>query len=170
MTAQTIIGFTGTQQRTPKAQREMLATVLTDFWRRGTLWMHNGDCIESDEIAGAIWRGLGGMLHLHPPSISTKRAFQASDRLEDPKPYLVRNHDIVDASNALVAVPAGFAEEQRSGTWATIRYARKSRMPIVIILPDGSIATENCSPLPLSEIERPNSPPTALADLSGWRA
>ena len=49
---------------------------------------------------------------------------------------LVRNQIIVDQSDILIAAPRSDNEEQRSGTWATIRYARKIGVP-VIQLPRG---------------------------------
>lgn len=49
-----------------------------------------------------------------------------------------RNHDIVDATEWLIATPKKF-EEIRSGTWATVRYAKKVKKPVTIIWPDGSI-------------------------------
>jgi hypothetical protein len=61
----------------------------------------------------------------------------------DPKPYLVRNHDMVDQSEFLIGTPGEEQEVLRSGTWATIRYARKLKRPILIILPKGKLVAEN---------------------------
>jgi hypothetical protein len=55
--------------------------------------------------------------------------------------YIARNHDIVDASAVLVATPRDWYEEQRSGTWATIRYARAQRKAVIIVWPDGRAET-----------------------------
>jgi len=41
-----------------------------------------------------------------------------------PTPYLSRNRAIVDETEMLIATPAEFTEQQRSGTWSTVRYAR----------------------------------------------
>jgi hypothetical protein len=48
---------------------------------------------------------------------------------------LERNRDIVDATVALLAGPDGNRERQRSGTWATVRYARGIGNRPVAILP-----------------------------------
>lgn len=58
------------------------------------------------------------------------------------KDYLARNHDIVDAAGLLIAAPSGPAEKRRSGTWATVRHARKQGTRIWIVLPSGEIAVE----------------------------
>ena len=54
-----------------------------------------------------------------------------------PKDYLERNHDIVDETDMLIATPGEEQEVQRSGTWATIRYARKQKRTILTIYPSG---------------------------------
>lgn len=65
-------------------------------------------------------------------------ALALADVVHEPRPPLERNRDVVDASDVLLACPGGMAEEQRSGTWATIRYARKAGKPVVIVWPDGT--------------------------------
>jgi hypothetical protein len=54
----------------------------------------------------------------------------------------VRNHRIVDMTRVLVACPDG-EERQHSGTWATVRYARKRGKWIIIVYPDGTVREEN---------------------------
>jgi hypothetical protein len=118
----------------------MLKTVLQ---RLGGKWLHHGDCIVADAKAHEIGKKVGYKVELHPPEKSGKRAFcKDADKVNDPKPYLVRNHNIVDATEIMIGIPESFEEVQRSGTWATIRYARKQKKPIVIIWPDGSVMLE----------------------------
>jgi hypothetical protein len=64
-------------------------------------------------------------------SDDSKRAFCQGDVVLTPRPYLVRNRHIVDASSVLIATPKG-DEELRSGTWSTVRYARKIRRDFTI--------------------------------------
>ena len=47
-----------------------------------------------------------------------------------------------DETDMLVACPKG-PEEVRSGTWSTVRFARKRGKRIVIIMPDGTVTEEN---------------------------
>ena len=61
-----------------------------------------------------------------------------------------RNHRIVDCCSLLVAAPGTSHEIVRgSGTWATIRYARKELRPLVICFPNGTIKKEH-----IDEIDR----------------
>lgn len=60
-------------------------------------------------------------------------------KTEDPDFPLVRNHRMVDESQRLFACPDTLKEIQRSGTWATVRYARKKKLQLYLILPDGSM-------------------------------
>jgi hypothetical protein len=64
----------------------------------------------------------------------------SQDILYPTRPYLARNKDIVDACTILIATPAQNSEIQRSGTWATVRYAKSKydRSRIVIVRPDGT--------------------------------
>lgn len=59
--------------------------------------------------------------------------------LEDEKLPLERNKIMVDKSDCVLAVPKEFKEVLRSGTWSTIRYAKKQNKPLIIIYPDGSL-------------------------------
>jgi hypothetical protein len=136
------IGVTGTQAGATDAQIDTLRVWFERFRERGVLWKNNGDCLGFDAQAGLLWKWFGGKLRLHVPDCDAKRAFLPGDAVEPPLPYLTRNRNIVDRSRALVAAPKGFSEELRSGTWATIRYARKCRLPVLIIFPDGSVAQE----------------------------
>lgn len=65
--------------------------------------------------------------------------------MREPAPYIVRDHAIVDEVQFLIGCPRKDIEELRSGTWATIRYARKQRRNlncIILIYPDGGIVME----------------------------
>jgi hypothetical protein len=54
-------------------------------------------------------------------------------------PPLERNKHIVHNCGWLIAAPKEDSETLRSGTWATIRYARKLRRPITIVFPNGEV-------------------------------
>lgn len=98
----------------------------------------------ADAQAVAITRRLfGGAVTIvgHPGNwapLVDKDAVATSHPLHPCRPPLERNRTIVDECEVLVACPAG-PEVTRSGTWSTIRYARRIGRPVVIIYPDGSV-------------------------------
>lgn len=136
-------GFTGTQRGMTYQQRQQLLVLLRD--RRWTvpsaLWFHHGDCVGADAEAAALAASLGFKIWMHPPTNPAKRAFTTADREEAPMLYLDRNHAIVDVATEVFATPGEYEMQQRSGTWATIRYARKVEKSVLIIYPDGSLET-----------------------------
>jgi hypothetical protein len=131
----TAIGFTGTQRGMTDAQWATLWRLLCA--RSGEL--HQGDCIGADEQAAHGARAAGFRVIGHPHTVTFRRAFFPADETREPLPYLERNHAIVDWCAEIIATPGEAIEQLRSGTWATIRYARKKRRPLHVILPDGSV-------------------------------
>jgi hypothetical protein len=143
------IGITGSQHGGTASQEAVLVRILAAVH---FVELHHGDCVGVDALAhrivsaGQAGPGEHATVVIHPPSNPGKRAFCAgfhgggSVKLLEPKPYLERDGDIVRDTDILIAVPASAAEQQRSGTWATIRYAERLRRLILIINPDGTIS------------------------------
>lgn len=131
-----ILGFTGTQRGLSLFQREMLKELLLTQLVR---MFHHGDCLGADNDAHKIVRDNlpKVLITIHPPNNPYKRAFCDADVLRPAFPYLVRNKNIVDSCNVLIACPGEHTEQLRSGTWSTIRYARKMAKNMIIILPSG---------------------------------
>jgi len=134
-------GFTGSRDGPSAPQRRALANWMIE---RGFSELHHGDCIGADKCAHIIARILGWRVVVHPGDGPRHlRAFVRSyDEIRPAKPYLERNGDIVTETDELVACPSG-PETLRSGTWATIRRARKLGRRINIFWPDG---TATCEP------------------------
>jgi hypothetical protein len=130
------VSFTGTQRGMTHAQKLEVGRLIAE-----STTIHHGDCIGADAEAHHLAVSNGLRTVIHPPADSSRRAYLDADVIYKPKDYLQRNHDIVDAGDHLVAAPNG-PERLRSGTWATIRYARKRGKAIYIVMPDGSIAQE----------------------------
>lgn len=130
------VGFTGTQRGVTLEQWASCWPMLN---ARAPGTFHHGDCIGADNQIAYAARLIGFYIIGHPPVIESKRAFVQCDELRDPLPYLARNHKIVDAAEEMIATPGEFEEQLRSGTWATIRYARRLGKPIHVILPDGRV-------------------------------
>lgn len=143
------IGFTGTQAGMTSEQKMKFTRVLDKLIHNApidTLYheleFHHGDCIGADAEAGEIADNRDFFIAVHPPTNKSKRAFVDFDMEFAARPYLDRDHDIVDATDILIATPKEADEQVRSGTWATVRYALKSRpriKPVIIILPDGTV-------------------------------
>lgn len=57
-------------------------------------------------------------------------------------PPLERNRVITERIHWLIAVPRQDAEELRSGTWSTVRYAREIGCPVYLIRSDGTIVRD----------------------------
>lgn len=135
------VGFSGTQGGVASKQEDTLFHVLGALSAVDSVFRH-GDCIGADAQAHKIAKGHGFKTVAHPPVNESKRAFCDADEILPAKEYLERNKDIVNFSKVLIACPGQFEEVVRSGTWATIRYARKAKKNIIIIFPDGSIKKE----------------------------
>ncbi len=141
MTTDLILGLTGTQKGATPQQKETLVRMLTE-WHPQEL--HLGDCVGADTDAYVIMRNVHDdtVLVGHPPLKGSRRSFLLYDREYTPAPYLERNREIVECSDTMIAVVGVWEEEVRSGTWATVRYARRLEVPIYIIWPDGTVKEE----------------------------
>lgn len=128
------VGFTGTQRGMSERQKSDLTKFLFRLFEPGTEF-HFGDCVGADAEAAALAAKMGFVLHSHPPSISMKRAHYPAMVVYPAKPYLSRNQDIVNAAHVLVACPAQPKEVLRSGTWATVRFAGKQGVNVVVFPP-----------------------------------
>lgn len=142
--AKLIVGFTGSRKGMTKAQAE----VFTNIFSTGNNYItefHHGLCEGSDAQAHDLVRARAFWncsIVGHPPSHQTHYAPRRCDKRFTPAPYLVRNRVIVNCTAYLIATPSG-PEITRSGTWSTVRYARKQKKSILIIMPDGQIIKEN---------------------------
>lgn len=110
----------------------------------GPTRLNHGDCEGVDEMFHLVARSRKIPIHIFPPTIQTYRAFcQGAEKVYPPDPYLARNEAIVAGSDVLVAVPEGPEKDYpRSGTWATVRRARKAGIPIYVIDDLGGIFTD----------------------------
>jgi hypothetical protein len=133
------IGFTGTRSVVTAAQSSTLAHCLSFWLCDGFDTFHHGDCLSADALAHAFASRMGYYVVLHPPTDPRFRAFCQADRSCTPLPYMTRNSEIVAHAHRMIAVSSTPGEVLRSGTWATIRRARRAGLPIEIIYPDGSI-------------------------------
>lgn len=135
-----ICGFTGTRYGpTPeqyKAMQEFLSRIPMSRFVHGAA--HG-----ADTLAHYIVRAAHGdiPIELHPsdrPSTLVTVPIGNVD-IHDQKPPLERNRIIVQRIHGLLAVPREDEEITRSGTWATIRYARELGVPIYMVKQCGKV-------------------------------
>jgi len=136
------LGFTGTQVGPTFEQFKSFCQLLRRLVKHGYREFHHGDCIGADAVAALEATRLGMRLVSHPCNIVSKRAFTPACEIRPVYPPLVRNRHIVNESNVIITMPRGKEVLRGSGTWATIRYARKRQVPVIIVWPCGRIEAE----------------------------
>ncbi len=131
-----ILAFTGTRQGMTIPQMSEVAGYLVlhpEFDE-----YHHGGCVGADARFHQMvielmeeyelhihWSDIPGLHMSHP-----RNAVQ-----HEAKRPLLRNRDMADIANTLLATPKEADEITRSGTWATIRYARKAGAEVIIFAP-----------------------------------
>jgi hypothetical protein len=139
-----ILGFTGTRKGMTAAQKKTVSRMLDKL--RPQIVIH-GCCHGADQEfhSLAVWHCVD-VIRGYPGPAQCQKEFARTKcngkRYVVSKSFLERNRDIVDDSEKLLACPGKMEEEQRSGTWATIRYARKTGKPRTIVWPDGTVEEE----------------------------
>lgn len=131
------VGFTGTRKGMTQEQKESMKSLLTIFCLAE---FHHGDCIGADAEAHKIAKSLYMPIVIHPPVNNKARAFCKGD-IRPPKQYLVRNIDIVNECHVLIGAPSG-NEKVRSGTWSTLRYAKKRKTWFFVVYPTGLVTVD----------------------------
>jgi hypothetical protein len=127
--------------------------------------VHHGDCIGGDAEVDEIAKLVGCTRVGHPCTLADQRAHCECQEIREPKPPLVRNRDIVDEVEVMLAFPSSHTEEWRgSGTWATIRYARRLGRELWTVYPDGAIERTKGGEVMVRDLVRSFLPP-----VSGWR-
>lgn len=119
------LGFTGTRMGMSREQKVSFDALLFELQPTE---FHHGGCVGADAQAHEIVRHRlpECRIVIHPTRPGPHRASElVADELRDEAPPLDRNRTIVDSVEHMAAAPLGDQEVLRSGTWATIRYARK---------------------------------------------
>lgn len=142
-----ILGFTGTRSVLPVRQRAALRAILGTLASVEACCLHHGDCIGADATAQELCQSVGIGTVIHPPVNQGWRAYSHHFgknilKVLPPKSFLGRDRDIVDSCQLLIACPRTRTLEPHSGTWYTVQYARRSRVPVLLIYPDGLTAYE----------------------------
>jgi predicted Rossmann fold nucleotide-binding protein DprA/Smf involved in DNA uptake len=151
-----ILGFTGTLQGMTEEQKTAVTLRIAGLC---PLVLIHGGAIGADrDIHGIalhyVINTIPRIIEVYPENVTVHRsaaywshparriAVEETGRqliVHPARKPLKRNHIIAERCDRLLATPATSEEQLRSGTWATIRYARKMGKPITIIRPDGTI-------------------------------
>lgn len=145
------VGFTGTRRGMTDWQYhkvdQILGILADKYSATHELWAHHGDCtnpkegeLGADEQFHELAMKHLYLIHIHPPSNNKLRAHRDGDYREPPKSYKIRNADIVRDSALLIATPHRHEKDGSqiySGTWATVRIARRRKKPYVVFHSDG---------------------------------
>ena len=153
------VGITGRSNDVPPPQWQGLRDILIYLHNAGARDLHHGMCQGGDHAAHQIAVTLNdGMprsndrwqIHGHP-GVNGRGEVWKRMPVDDPfefatveldRPFMDRNHVIVYRTRTLVALPRfpeGHGGSRRSGTWATVRMARRLGRQIIYVLPDGTI-------------------------------
>jgi hypothetical protein len=136
----TKVGFIGTRHGMSEAQKEALRKLIA---RKRFSEFHHGDCVGSDEQAHSLIRQVGHSVKVvgHPAKWEKYRAHCDCEEELPSGTYNQRNKDIVDQTDFLIATPDS-KERKGSGTWITIRYARKHGKRIYVVHKSGRITLD----------------------------
>lgn len=142
------IGFTGTRNGMNEIQAKTLVQLFTGFreFDKKITEFYLGDCVGADMQSGhLIFKHAKNPFkcYLLPCDITAlqghlEKQYPSCIRLPE-KPPLERNEDLVRPIEVLFATPKEHEEQIRSGTWHTIRQAKKQGKDIYIIYPDGTV-------------------------------
>lgn len=129
------VGFTGTREGMSDYQKAVLKRSMAAAACDGIEnCLHHGDCKGADAEAHAIAVELGWDIIIHPPVKRIMRAYCGDGAIIlPPMDYLARDQEIVRNSNFMFAAPKSDKEEKRSGTWYTVRYARKMGKRVILL-------------------------------------
>jgi hypothetical protein len=78
-------------------------------------------------------------MEVYPASLDRYNRWVSFAKVHDIMPPLERNKLIVARCDLLLATPETQQEVLRSGTWATIRAARRNSKSHTIVFPDGAL-------------------------------
>lgn len=142
-----IVGFSGTRQGpTPAQHMSMDRFLIAMFVNHGAKVLVHGGAAGCDTFAHHAVTANAA----YAPEVWIFPALEGQRSsvvilpvgnciIGEPVPALMRNKIIAGLADGLLAVPASDTEQDRSGTWATVRAARKRGCPVYIVRRDGTI-------------------------------
>jgi predicted Rossmann fold nucleotide-binding protein DprA/Smf involved in DNA uptake len=142
------MGFTGTRAGVTVSQRVVLGAILEEA--RPSVVYHGGAYGADEDFHNIIRtherlaiRSTKIIVYPHNLPYDIAMGLIEPFEYQEKSPPLQRNRKIVSLCDVLVACPKTYTEEQRSGTWATIRYAKTIKRWTIFIWPGGDLSMEN---------------------------
>lgn len=126
------VGFTGSREGMSQHQKEQFILKMFQLLPEE---FHHGDCEGADAEAHDLIREFLPKVKIivYPPLSFRHRAMKQGDETKEPEAYIKRDYRIVDSTDCLIGAPLTDSELIRSGTWTTIRYARKIGRDIYVL-------------------------------------
>lgn len=129
------VGFTGTRKNRTPRQEESLRLALKFLRDFGYTRFVHGGAFGADLFAHDVAWSLEYELMCYP-ALGRVHDYVLNDHILMPTADpLTRNGYIVNASRVLIAMPHEDHEILRSGTWSTVRRARRAGIPRLILYP-----------------------------------
>lgn len=138
MTKYRSVGVTSTRKGLNEVQRLWVTFFLKEHQVNV---LHHGDCVGGDDELAKMFHQKGTYVIAHPAHTINKykAKCQINDLILSPDDTLARNQTIVRHSELVLGFPYTIEEEVRSGTWFTIRHAKKLKVPVLVIKPNGEV-------------------------------
>jgi hypothetical protein len=130
------VGFIGTSEELHVNQLIRIRALLVGF---AAAEIHHGGRMGSDVQVHDLSDELGLWRFVHPDDEVAYRAHFRSDAIYPAVPYEESQTRIVDASEALIAVPAADERPENGKTWAIVHRAVATGKPVVVVGPDGEV-------------------------------
>lgn len=135
-----VVGFTGRRDGMTGAQKHTILELLAlrMITSPGVVAILHGDAKGADAEFNELAKQFPVKRTCRPCTFEDQRAFTDAIPIAEPVNPMARNRAIVADADLLLAAPPTDFEVKRSGTWATIRYMRKTGKPCVVVWSDGS--------------------------------
>jgi len=135
------VGFLGTTNGMTTKQYNAVSKYIMSLKPNSGFDFHHGQCIGADkQFHDIIYNNTMATIIIHPP-YEKKDVFEVKVNRRiiflPPKSYLIRNMEIVLASEFLISAPSGMKDIMKSDVWTALKFAKSKMIDFIAILPNG---------------------------------